>query len=191
MTVPTTAPATPPPAAPPAAGPGGLAGIEQALGGPKKAAAIGAGVLVVGFALYSRSKSSKSTAAANTDNGATTDADSLQDFDWGSLWEQQQQGTNPTPPPTSPGTPPPTAPTPPILGGNPPSAPVKTPAPPKPAGPTLNTKYTVKSGDTLWAIAQKYLGNGTDDMELYDDARNKAVIGSNPNLIKPGEVLYV
>lgn len=47
-------------------------------------------------------------------------------------------------------------------------------------------KVTVKSGDTLSAIAR---ANGTTVAKLY--AANKAVIGGNPNLIKPGQVLKI
>ena len=46
--------------------------------------------------------------------------------------------------------------------------------------------YTVKSGDTLSGIAAKY---GMNWQELY--AKNKFVIGNNPNLIKPGQVLTI
>ncbi len=46
--------------------------------------------------------------------------------------------------------------------------------------------YTVKSGDTLSGIASKF---GTTWQKLYND--NKTVIGSNPNLIKPGQVLII
>ena len=46
--------------------------------------------------------------------------------------------------------------------------------------------YTVKSGDTLSGIASKY---GTTWQKIYND--NKSVIGSNPNLIKPGKVLTI
>lgn len=49
--------------------------------------------------------------------------------------------------------------------------------------------YTVKPGDTLWSISKKYLGNGSRYSEIYNS--NKAVIGSNPNLIKPGQVLTI
>lgn len=49
--------------------------------------------------------------------------------------------------------------------------------------------YTVKSGDTLWAIAKKFLGNGSRYMEIYE--ANKAIIGSNPNLIYPGQVYTI
>ena len=49
--------------------------------------------------------------------------------------------------------------------------------------------YTVKPGDTLWSISKKYLGNGSRYSEIYKS--NKAVIGSNPGLIKPGQVLTI
>lgn len=44
--------------------------------------------------------------------------------------------------------------------------------------------HTVKSGDTLWAIAKKYLGNGSKYTELAK--LNKI---SNPNIIKVGQVI--
>lgn len=46
--------------------------------------------------------------------------------------------------------------------------------------------YTVKSGDCLSSIARKMLGT-SNWQALYE--QNKAVIGSNPNLIYPGQVL--
>lgn len=59
---------------------------------------------------------------------------------------------------------------------------------PAPAA-AAQTTYTVKKGDTLWAIAKKYLGSGARYPEIYN--LNKGVIGSNPNLIKPGQVLTI
>ncbi len=56
----------------------------------------------------------------------------------------------------------------------------------RPAPPKANT-YTVAGGDSLWAIAKKHLGNGNRYMEIYN--ANKATIGSNPSLIRPGQVL--
>ena len=56
---------------------------------------------------------------------------------------------------------------------------------PAETAPALKT-YTVKSGDTLWAIAKKYLGNGSRYTEVYN--LNKSKI-KNPNLIYPGQVL--
>lgn len=49
--------------------------------------------------------------------------------------------------------------------------------------------YTVKSGDSLFLIAKKNLGDGNRWREVYE--KNKTVIGANPNLIKPGQVLQV
>jgi hypothetical protein len=46
--------------------------------------------------------------------------------------------------------------------------------------------YTVKKGDTLSSIAAKY---GTTWQKIY--ARNKFVIGNNPNIIVPGQVLII
>lgn len=46
--------------------------------------------------------------------------------------------------------------------------------------------YTVKKGDVLSDIASKY---GMSWQELY--AKNKFIIGNNPNAIKPGQVLTI
>lgn len=48
--------------------------------------------------------------------------------------------------------------------------------------------YTVKQGDTLWAISAKYLGSGAKYMTIYNANRN---ILSNPNIIKAGQVLTI
>lgn len=44
--------------------------------------------------------------------------------------------------------------------------------------------HTVKSGETLWAIAKKYLGDGSKYTEL---AKINNI--SNPNMIKAGQVI--
>ena len=54
------------------------------------------------------------------------------------------------------------------------------------AGGSLKT-YTVVKGDCLWNITRAATGNGARWRELYNI--NKSVIGSNPNLIYPGQVL--
>ena len=59
------------------------------------------------------------------------------------------------------------------------------PSRPAETAPALKT-YTVKSGDTLWNIAKKYLGNGSRYTEIYN--LNKSKI-KNPNLIYTGQVL--
>ncbi len=58
----------------------------------------------------------------------------------------------------------------------------------RPAPPPPKT-YTVKPGDTLWAIAKKALGDGSRWKEIYD--KNKSVIGKDPNKLKPGQVLRI
>ena len=57
----------------------------------------------------------------------------------------------------------------------------------KPAtNPPAAQTYTVKRGDSLWKIAQTYLRRGARWTEIYN--LNKSTIGSNPNLIYPGQV---
>jgi nucleoid-associated protein YgaU len=59
--------------------------------------------------------------------------------------------------------------------------------------PDLTTRavrtHTVERGDSLWKIAKKYLGNGNHWKTIYE--ANRGVIGSNPDLIKPGQVLTI
>lgn len=55
--------------------------------------------------------------------------------------------------------------------------------------PKQDTTYTVKSGDSLWKIAQQLYGKGSDYTKLYE--ANKGMVGSNPNLIYPGQVLTI
>jgi nucleoid-associated protein YgaU len=66
----------------------------------------------------------------------------------------------------------------------PPPVPLKVPA----AGAKV---YTVAKGDNLWKIAQRSYGNAnqTNVDKIY--AANRAVIGSNPNLIQPGQKLTI
>ncbi len=51
------------------------------------------------------------------------------------------------------------------------------------------TSYTVASGDNLSRIAYRLYGDSSRWREIYD--MNRAVIGDNPNLIFPGQVLTV
>lgn len=50
-------------------------------------------------------------------------------------------------------------------------------------------KYTVKKGDCLWNIAKKFYGKGAKYTVIYN--ANKKIIGGNPNLIYPGQVLTI
>ena len=51
--------------------------------------------------------------------------------------------------------------------------------------------YTVQEGDSLWIIAQKYLGDGNRWNEIYSYNNNKSIIGGNPSLIKSGMVISI
>ena len=64
------------------------------------------------------------------------------------------------------------------------------PPPPLPSPPSPGAKiYTVLPGDTLSNIAQKSYGNPGLWQKIYQ--ANKAVIGPNPNIIKPGQKLVI
>lgn len=54
---------------------------------------------------------------------------------------------------------------------------------------TVPKTHTVKRGDTLQLISLKYYRTSTRWRTIYD--ANKKVIGSNPNLIRPGQVLRI
>lgn len=54
---------------------------------------------------------------------------------------------------------------------------------------TTPQTYTVVKGDCLWNIAKKYYGSGSKYTVIYN--ANKSVIGGNPNLIYPGQVLTI
>jgi LysM repeat protein len=53
----------------------------------------------------------------------------------------------------------------------------------------LAQDYTVKAGDNLWDISKDNLGGGEHWKELYSN--NTDVVGSNPNLIHPGQQLHM
>lgn len=65
---------------------------------------------------------------------------------------------------------------------------------PKQTSVRTNTKevpktYTVKSGDCLWNLAKKFYNDGSKYTKIYE--ANKSIIGVNPNLIYPGQVLKI
>lgn len=55
--------------------------------------------------------------------------------------------------------------------------------------PAAAQTYTVVKGDCLWNIAKRFYGNGSLYTVIYN--ANQAVIGGNPNLIYPGQVLTI
>lgn len=55
--------------------------------------------------------------------------------------------------------------------------------------PSSSQTYTVVKGDCLWNISKKFYGNGSKYTVIYN--ANKGVIGGNPNLIYPGQVLTI
>ncbi|TES91821.1 MAG: peptidoglycan-binding protein LysM [Candidatus Cloacimonadota bacterium] len=57
-----------------------------------------------------------------------------------------------------------------------------------PASEEVTEFYTVKSGDSLWKIAQEFYGNGNKYQEIFE--ANKEVI-KNPDLIYPGQTLRI
>ena len=68
--------------------------------------------------------------------------------------------------------------------------PAKTQEPERPGKPEQTSKtYTVKPGDCLWNIAKKFDGKGSDYKKIYN--ANQGKIGSNPNLIYPGQVFTI
>lgn len=62
--------------------------------------------------------------------------------------------------------------------------------PPRPTPPPPKM-YTVRRGDCLWCIAKRLLTNGALWPKIYNIPRNKKIIGPNPNLIYPGQVLQI
>lgn len=56
------------------------------------------------------------------------------------------------------------------------------------AAPPQTISYTVQSGDTLSAIAKKFLGSSNDYMDIFNANRDQL---TDPDKIKPGQVLKV
>lgn len=71
---------------------------------------------------------------------------------------------------------------------------IPTPSPPPPTPAT--DVITVRRGDSLWSIAAARLGRGASDAAITAGWRdiyraNRAVIGPNPDLIRPGQHLRI
>ena len=66
------------------------------------------------------------------------------------------------------------------------AAPAEPAPPPPPPPPPAPRTYTVVSGDTLWAIAERFYGDGN----RYPEIAQASGI-SNPDLIHPGQVLTI
>ncbi|MCA2242428.1 LysM peptidoglycan-binding domain-containing protein [Mycobacterium sp. WUMAC-067] len=70
-----------------------------------------------------------------------------------------------------------------------PAAPVEEPAaqaPPEPEPEPAVRTYTVESGDSLWAIAERFYGDGSKCQAIADASGIP-----NPDLIQPGQVLTI
>jgi len=63
------------------------------------------------------------------------------------------------------------------------------PAPKREELPETPTTYTVVRGDSLWKISKKFYGTGSKWRTIYN--ANRSLIGGNPNLIHPGQVLKI
>jgi nucleoid-associated protein YgaU len=48
--------------------------------------------------------------------------------------------------------------------------------------------YTVESGDSLWAVAQRFYGDGNQWSRIYEANRDQL---DNPDMIQPGQVLRI
>lgn len=64
--------------------------------------------------------------------------------------------------------------------------PAAPPPPPPPPPPPAPRTYTVVSGDTLWAIAERFYGDGSKYQQIADASGI-----SNPDLIHPGQLLTI
>jgi nucleoid-associated protein YgaU len=67
-----------------------------------------------------------------------------------------------------------------------PPAPAEPEAAPEPA-PAEQT-YTVESGDSLWAIAERFYGDGSQFQRIFDANTDQL---SDPNVSHPGQVLRI
>ncbi|GAB4099827.1 LysM domain-containing protein [Sinomonas halotolerans] len=74
------------------------------------------------------------------------------------------------------------------------SASVLVPANSRGTAPQSGPSVEVRPGDSLWSIVARQLGPGSSDLEIAEAwpawyAANEGVIGSDPDLIRPGQLL--
>jgi LysM repeat protein len=108
----------------------------------------------------------------------------LYGFD-GPAWASNTQTDEAPPPPPAAEAPAPEVV--PAAAEEPAPAPEPEPAPaPQPPPPPAARTYTVVSGDTLWAISERFYGDGSKFQAIADASGI-----SNPDLIYPGQVLTI
>jgi LysM repeat protein len=66
--------------------------------------------------------------------------------------------------------------------------PTPTEAPPSAEAPPEERTYTVESGDTLWAIAERFYGSGAEYQRIFEANRDQL---DNPDQIQPGQTLRI
>ena len=106
----------------------------------------------------------------------------------GPAWSSKTDTADP-PPPEPVAEPEPAPEVAPAVAEEPIPAPAEAPAPPPPPPPPpppAPRTYTVVSGDTLWAIAERFYGDGSK----YQQIASASGI-ANPDLIHPGQVLTI
>ncbi len=107
----------------------------------------------------------------------------------GAAWSSKTDTKEPPPPPSAPAAAPEAAPEESsdrakAIVAEP--APAPEPAPPPPAAPEPARTYTVVSGDTLWAISERFYGDGNQYQRIADASGIE-----NPDLIYPGQLLTI
>jgi nucleoid-associated protein YgaU len=154
---------------------------------------------LLAYEYYKSKKSASSTSASSTSaTGTGTSSTSVPNnstafvFDAANYNFNNDQDNTPSAPPIQGGNPPrgggpvPTGPLPPV---GKPVPPVSKPAPPKNNTRTVTVGKWPAWNGSLWGIAEHEYGSGQQWQKIYN--ANKSIIGSNPNLIKPGQVLVI
>lgn len=158
------------------------AGVRSAVRPVMQLAAlmVGAAVLPAACApVGAPASTSTSSPADPTQDAAPTVIDQ---FDWPAAGAEQAPPATTAQPPLPPPTPPSEA----------PPAPKASPG----AADDTGATYTVVSGDCLWSIATALLGPGVSLAEIADAVddlwiANSAAIGTDPDLLLPGQVLQL